>query len=54
MAEQKSASPGFYVWITVVVIALVLGAWGVAKLLIDGHSTTGASSQIPWGIFVPG
>jgi len=54
MAEQKSASRVFYGWITVVIIALILGAWGVARLLIDGHSTTGASSQTPWGIFVPG
>jgi len=54
MAEQKSGNLRFYGWITVVVIALALGAWGVARLLIDGHSTTGASSQMPWGIFVPG
>jgi len=54
MAEQKSASRGYYIWIAVVVIALVLGAWGVGKLLIEGHASAGTSSQMPWGIFVPG
>jgi molybdopterin-containing oxidoreductase family membrane subunit len=54
MAEQRSVNRAFYGWMMVVIIALVLGAYGVARLLIDGHSTTGAGSQIPWGIFVPG
>jgi molybdopterin-containing oxidoreductase family membrane subunit len=54
MAEQKTTSWSFYAWITVVVIALVLGIWGMTTLLINGHSTAGTNSQVPWGIFVPG
>jgi molybdopterin-containing oxidoreductase family membrane subunit len=54
MAERKTTSWSFYAWITVVVIALVLGIWGMTTLLINGHSTAGTNSQVPWGIFVPG
>ncbi len=54
MVEQESTGARFYVWITVIAIALAIGLWGTLTLLIDGHSTTGANSQIPWGIFVPG
>ena len=54
MKQKNTRSWQFYGWITVVLVALVLGAYGVARLLIDGHSTTGTGSQIPWGIFVPG
>ncbi len=53
MVEQKSTGASFYVWIAVIAIALAVGVWGMITLLIDGHSTTGANSQIPWGIFVP-
>ena len=54
MVEQKSTGASFYVWIAVIAIALAVGVWGTITLLVDGHSTTGANAQIPWGIFVPG
>ena len=54
MAEKKSTAASFYVWIAIIAIALAVGIWGTITLLVDGHSTTGVNSQIPWGIFVPG
>ena len=54
MVEQKSTGASFYVWISVIAIALAVGIWGSITLLIDGHSSIGTNSQIPWGIFVPG
>ncbi|MEE8414162.1 MAG: NrfD/PsrC family molybdoenzyme membrane anchor subunit [Dehalococcoidales bacterium] len=52
--EKKSTGASFYVWIAIIALALAVGVWGTLTLLIDGHSTTGTNSQIPWGIFVPG
>jgi molybdopterin-containing oxidoreductase family membrane subunit len=52
MTEQKSLSWRFYGWIAVVIAGIAIGIWGVAILLIDGHSSTGTGDQIPWGIFV--
>ena len=52
MVEKRGNSLRFYSWLTLVIIGVGLGLWGVITLLVDGHSTTGASSQVPWGIFV--
>ena len=54
MANEKSSSWSFYGWITILVIGLLIGIWGAATLLINGHVTIGTSDQMPWGIFVPG
>ncbi|MFC1964805.1 NrfD/PsrC family molybdoenzyme membrane anchor subunit [Chloroflexota bacterium] len=54
MVEQKSTGASFYIWIAVITVALAVGVWGTVTLIVNGHSTTGTSSQIPWGIFVPG
>ncbi len=54
MANGKSSSWSFYGWITILVIGLLIGIWGAATLLINGHVTIGTSDQMPWGIFVPG
>ena len=54
MVEKKSTGASFYIWIAVIAIALAVGVWGTITLLIDGHSTAGTNSQVPWGIFVPG
>jgi molybdopterin-containing oxidoreductase family membrane subunit len=54
MTEKKKSSWPFIGWVVVLVAALILGIWGASMLLIQGHGpTTGATDQVPWGIFVP-
>jgi molybdopterin-containing oxidoreductase family membrane subunit len=54
MTEKKTLSLPFWVWMTVVVAAILVGIWGAVTLLITGHAAAGTSDQMPWGIFVPG
>lgn len=54
MTEKKTLSVPFWIWMTVVAAAILVGVWGAATLLITGHAASGTSDQMPWGIFVPG
>jgi molybdopterin-containing oxidoreductase family membrane subunit len=38
----------------IVTAGILIGIWGAVTLLVNGHATTGTSSQMPWGVFVPG
>jgi molybdopterin-containing oxidoreductase family membrane subunit len=54
MAKNKAPSWLFYGWMSLIGIGILIGLWGAARLLIEGHGpTAGTSDQIPWGIFVP-
>ena len=54
MTEKKTLSLPFWIWITVVIAAILVGIWGAFTLLVTGHAAAGTSDQMPWGIFVPG
>ena len=54
MTQKKKFGWPLYTWVAVISIGLLLGLFGAAMLLINGHGpSTGATDQIPWGIFVP-
>jgi len=53
MTDKKTLNWPFYGWIAVIGAGIIIGIWGVVTLLIRGHGVTGATDQIPWGIFVP-
>lgn len=54
MAKNKAPSWLFYGWMSLIGIGILIGLWGAARLLIEGHGPiAGTSDQVPWGIFVP-
>ncbi len=53
MTKEKALSWSFYGWMAILAIGILIGLWGTATLLINGHGTLGTSDQVPWGIFVP-
>jgi molybdopterin-containing oxidoreductase family membrane subunit len=53
MTKEKALSWSFYGWMAILAIGILIGLWGTATLLFNGHGTLGTSDQIPWGVFVP-
>lgn len=40
------------IWNAFLVLVLLAGIYGVALQVIHGHSVTGISSQVPWGVYI--
>ena len=54
MIEKKTLSWLFYGWMALIAAGVIVGIWGAATLIIQGHGpTTGITNQIPYGSFVP-
>ena len=39
-------------WYSLLIIILLIGIYGVVNQIVQGHSVTGISKQIPWGVYV--
>jgi len=52
MTQNETRNRKFLLWMAIISIGVLIGLWGTATLLINGHETIGTNDQIPWGIFV--
>lgn len=40
------------IWYAILIIALIIGIYGIVQQSVQGHAITGINKQVPWGVYI--
>ena len=49
---REPSNRGLHVWIVALVVALLVGFFGMSQVLLKGLQVTGLSDRVPWGLWI--